>query len=65
MSDQSEPREQIANAEQVLETKDLELKSEETDQVRGGTIEISDYGFGVTMPTTTSRSDSAGATIKR
>lgn len=61
MSGQSESREQIANAEQVLETKDLELKSEETDQVRGGTtkpgqaIEIQDYGFGVSMPVSTSK----------
>lgn len=30
-----------------------------------GFIEISDYGFGVTMPVTTSRSDGGGATVGR
>src|SRR5712672_3174178 len=28
-------------------------------------IEVSDYGFGVTMPVTTSRSDGGGATVGR
>jgi len=30
-----------------------------------GAIEISDYGFGVSMPVTTSRSDGGGATVGR
>jgi hypothetical protein len=63
MSDESEPREQTAaSTEPVLETKDLEAKIEQADQVRGGqglaksgqAIEIQDYGFGVSMPVTTS-----------
>jgi hypothetical protein len=70
MSDQSEPREQTAaSTEQVLETKDLEprIEKEKADQVRGGqgSIEIQDYGFGVSMPVTTSRSDGGGATVGR
>ena len=69
MSDHSESREQVeqgaASAEQILELKDLEPRSEEAEQVRGGdgtvatkqpqAIEIMDYGFGVSMPTTISK----------
>lgn len=33
--------------------------------VNKGAIEISDYGFGVTMPVTSSRSDGGGATVGR
>jgi len=32
---------------------------------QGVAIEVSDYGFGVTMPVTTSRSDGGGATVGR
>lgn len=46
--------------------KDAELTAEELDGVVGGTgaIEITDYGFGVSMPVTTSRSDGGGSTTK-
>lgn len=68
MSEQNDPREQVeASAEQDLEPKDLGIRSEEAEQVRGGgqgavestpkkAFEVTDYGFGVSMPVTTSRS---------
>lgn len=37
----------------------------EKDTAGKGAIEITDYGFGVTMPVTTSRSDGGGATVGR
>jgi len=57
--------------QQKPEDQTNELANEQLDQVSGGTppkqttkqtssqqaIEIQDYGFGVTMPVTTSRSD--------
>src|SRR2546427_722731 len=49
---------------------DTNIKGESTSEPETGTagkgaIEISDYGFGVTMPVTTSRSDGGGATVGR
>jgi len=43
------------------------IDGESTSDIAVGTgaIEISDYGFGVSMPTTTSRSDGGGATVGR
>lgn len=38
------------------------LPANKAKNVRGGGIEITDYGFGVSMPVTTSRSDS---TVKK
>src|SRR2546427_8183096 len=46
-----------------------EILGESTSEVPGKgsakPIEISDYGFGVTMPVTASRSDGGGATVGR
>src|SRR3989454_11056854 len=46
-----------------------EILGESTSEVPGKgsakPIEISDYGFGVSMPVTTSRSDGGGATVGR
>jgi len=49
---------------------DPKIDGESTSVVPGKTdkdpaIEISDYGFGVSMPVTTSRSDGGGATVGR
>lgn len=35
------------------------------DKNKNKSIEVQDYGFGVSMPVTTSRSDGGGATVKR
>ena len=35
------------------------------DKNKNKAIEVQDYGFGVSIPVTTSRSDGGGATIKR
>ena len=37
----------------------------EKDAAKKGAMEITDYGFGVSMPVTTSRSDGGGATVGR
>lgn len=42
-----------------------ESTSEVPDKGAAKPIEISDYGFGVSMPVTTSRSDGGGATVGR
>src|SRR5207253_1919893 len=49
---------------------DAKVKGESTSEpepkaVNSGAIEITDYGFGVSMPVTTSRSDGGGATVGR
>jgi type VI secretion system secreted protein Hcp len=49
---------------------DVKIKGESTSEpesaaVNSGAIEITDYGFGVSMPVTTSRSDGGGATVGR
>jgi type VI secretion system Hcp family effector len=50
--------------------KDTKIEGESTSEpekgmMEKGAIEISDYGFGVSMPVTTSRSDGGGATVGR
>ena len=65
-----ELREQLRNAlewnasEMTISFED-ELNDAQLDKVQGGSgrIEVSDYGFGVSMPVTTSRSDGGGATV--
>src|SRR5712675_633875 len=44
-----------------------EIKGESTSAIAKdkGAIEVTDYGFGVSMPVTTSRSDGGGATVGR
>src|SRR5438128_10182985 len=46
---------------------DTGIKGESTSVIAKGkgAIEITDYGFGVSMPVTTSRSDGGGATVGR
>src|SRR3954469_10019628 len=49
---------------------DSKIRGESTSEpepgaIDKGAIEISDYGFGVSMPVTTSRSDGGGATVGR
>src|SRR5207253_7938482 len=49
---------------------DAKVKGESTSEpepkaVNSGAIEITDYGFGVSMPVTSSRSDGGGATVGR
>src|SRR5438270_11557525 len=49
---------------------DAKVKGESTSEpepkaVNSGAIEITDFGFGVSMPVTTSRSDGGGATVGR
>src|SRR5438270_13267651 len=49
---------------------DAKVKGESTSEpepkaVNSGAIEITDYGFGVSMPVTASRSDGGGATVGR
>lgn len=43
------------------------IKGESTSDIAkgAGAVEISDFGFGVSMPVTTSRSDGGGATVGR
>src|SRR5258706_15896261 len=43
------------------------IKGESTSEIAKtvGAIEVTDYGFGVSMPVTTSRSDGGGATVGR
>ena len=43
------------NANETPEAKTKELTPEELEKVSGGGIEITDYGFGVSMPVSTSR----------
>lgn len=49
--------------------KDAKIVGESTSTPKGGipktAIEVQDYGFGVSMPVTTSRSDGGGATVGR
>jgi hypothetical protein len=48
--------------------KDLRVKgmtSRQAKGVKGGGIEITDYGFGVSMPVPTSRSDGRSTTQKK
>jgi type VI secretion system Hcp family effector len=46
---------------------DTDIKGESTSDIAKGknAIEITDFGFGVSMPVTTSRSDGGGATVGR
>src|SRR5678809_44254 len=46
---------------------DPKILGESTSDIANGkgAIEVSDYGFGVSMPVTTSRSDGGGATVGR
>jgi len=49
---------------------DAKIRGESTSEpepgaIDKGAIEITDYGFGVSMPVTTSRSDGGGATVGR
>src|ERR1700674_5882475 len=49
---------------------DVKIKGESTSEpesaaVNSGAIEITDYGFGVSMPVSSSRSDGGGATVGR
>src|ERR1041385_1589822 len=43
------------------------IKGESTSEIAAGknAIEVTDFGFGVNMPVTTSRSDGGGATVGR
>src|SRR5436190_2515010 len=57
------------NAYLIFDTKSG-VKGESTSEPEPGTakvgaIEVTDYGFGVSMPVTTSRSDGGGATVGR
>jgi hypothetical protein len=65
-----EKREQLKdalekNASEITISYEEELTGAQLDKVQGGSgrIEVSDYGFGVSMPVTTSRSDGGGATV--
>src|SRR5438270_11632923 len=49
---------------------DAKVKGESTSEpepkaVNSGAIEVTDFGFGVSMPVTTARSDGGGATVGR
>src|SRR3954469_20899351 len=49
---------------------DSKIRGESTSEpepgaIDKGAIEVSDYGFGVSMPVTSSRSDGGGATVGR
>src|ERR1051325_1085585 len=54
------------NAYLIFDT-DSKIEGESTSQIVGTNkaIELTDYGFGVSMPVTTSRSDGGGATVGR
>jgi hypothetical protein len=39
------------------------LSARQAKGVKGGAFEVTDYGFGVSMPVTTSRSDGGGSTV--
>jgi len=53
----------------VKETKiESKLSNEQLDKASGGggkVMEVQDYGFGVSMPVTSSRSDGGGSTVGR
>src|SRR5215475_303585 len=46
---------------------DPKIQGESTSDIAAGkgAVEVTDYGFGVSMPVTTSRSDGGGATVGR
>ena len=53
-----------SNASEITISYEEELSDAQLDKVQGGSgrIEITDYGFGVSMPVTTSRSDGGSGT---
>ena len=63
MTRRSKPISRMAKASGAAQRGELDVRR--LEHVVGGGIEITDYGFGVSAPTTTSRSDGGGATVGR